>query len=466
MTRTPLSSVDAAWLRMEDPTNLMMVTGVLMFDERLDPARVREVLEQRLLAFPRFRQRVEEPPLRLGPPQWVTDERFDLDAHLHRVALPSPGDKRALEAFVSDLLSTPLDFSKPLWQTHLVEHGSGSVLVSRIHHCIADGIALIQVLLSLTDTEPEPLAPTGPLPGGDGGGAPAVLDAAGWLARMGLELLGDPGRALQAAGLGAAAAATLAQLSLLPPDPRTSLKGRLGVSKRAAWSEPFPLQRVKAAGARAGATINDVLVAASAGALRGYLQARGEQVDGLEIRVAVPVNLRPLEEAHRLGNRFGLAFLSLPLGIADPGERVAETKRRMDEVKASLQPAVALAVLNAIGFAPSPVQPLAVEFFGSKASAVLTNVPGPRQELYFAGSRLRRAMFWVPQSGRLGLGISILSYNGEVLDGVASDAGLVPDPERIVAEFEADLERLLPRTPRRRSASGVGRGVSRSRPRR
>jgi hypothetical protein len=137
----------------------------------------------------------------------------------------------------------------------------------------------------------------------------------------------------------------------------------------------------------------------------------------------------------------------------------------MDDVKASLQPVVALAVLNAIGRAPSRVQPLAVEFFGSKATAVLTNVPGPRQRLYLAGRELRRAMFWVPQSGRLGLGIGILSYNGEVMVGVASDAGLVPDPERIVEEFQADLGQLMDG----RAASGRRRArapVSRSRRRR
>jgi diacylglycerol O-acyltransferase / wax synthase len=454
MARTPLSSVDAAWLRMEDPTNLMMVTGVLTFDERLDTSRVRSLLEDRLLAYPRFRQRVAEAPLGIGPPQWVSDRRFDLDAHLHRIALPEPGDKAALEALVSDLMSTPLDFSKPLWQVHLVDYGSGSVLVARVHHCIADGIALIQVLLSLTDTEAEPHhRHTVPPPDTAAAGSTALLRAAGWLAGAGSGLIREPSKALGLAALGATAAGTLAQLSLLPPDPKTALKGPLGTSKRAAWSEPFPLADVKAAGARAGGTINDALVTAAAGALRRYLIDRGEEVDGLEIRVAVPVNLRGDGQAGSLGNQFGLAFLALPLGIAEPGKRLLEIKRRMDEIKSSLQPAVALGVLSAIGYAPTRVQPLAVQFFGSKASAVLTNVPGPRQQLYLAGKPLRRAMFWVPQSGRLGLGISILSYNGEVLVGVASDTGLVPDPERIVAEFEADLREL--------TATG-GRPVSRS----
>ena len=461
MARTPLSSVDSAWLRMEDPTNLMMVTGVLLFEERLDAALLRTVMEERLLAFPRFRRRVEEPPLGIGPPQWVSDRRFDLDAHLHHVALPEPGDKTALERLVSDLMSTPLDFTKPLWQVHLVDYGRGSVVVARIHHCIADGIALIQVLLSLTDTSPTPSHPPPAAAAAEPssvGAAHPLLRSVGWLAESGLGLVREPSRALGVAAMGAAAAGTLAQISLLSPDPKTPLKGPLGTSKRVAWSEPITLAEVKAAGARSSATINDVLVSAAAGALRRYLLERGEDVSDLEIRVAVPVNMRRLEEALKLGNQFGLVFLALPLGISDAQDRLAEVKRRMDHIKGSVQPAVALGLLTALGYAPGALQPLAVQFFGSKASAVLTNVPGPREQLYLAGKRLKQAMFWVPQSGRLGLGISILSYNGEVMVGVASDTGLVPDPERIVAGFEDDLADLL--------AQGKRRSPAQSRPRR
>ena len=439
-----LSAVDAAWLRMEDPTNLMMVTGVLLFDGRLDLARLRSVIEERLLSFARFRQRVEEPPLGIGLPHWVTDRRFDIDAHIHNVALPAPADKAALEAFVSDLLGTPLDFSKPLWQIHLVEHARGSALVSRIHHAVADGIALIQVLLSLTDPTRRPRkrpSPAQSTVASDGGSS--LLRAGGWLAQAGFGLARHPGHALWMAGLGAGAAATLARVALLPPDPPTALKGPLGVRKRAAWSDPLSLAEVKAAGAHAGGTINDVLVTAAAGALRRYLAGRGEDVVGMDLRATVPVNLRPPEQARRLGNQFGVVFLALPLGIETPRERLAEIKRRMDELKSSLQPVVAFGALSAIGFLPSRLQSLPVQFFGSKASVVLTNVPGPREPLYLAGEPLKRAMFWVPQSGRLGLGISILTYAGEVLMGVASDVGLVPDPQTIVEGFHAELAELL-----------------------
>jgi WS/DGAT/MGAT family acyltransferase len=449
--RQPLSAVDAAWLRAEDPTNLMMVTGVLLFDEPLRFDRFRAVVEERLLRYPRFRQRVREAAFGIGPPYWSSDEHFDLDAHIHHVALPAPADKEALERFVSDLLSTPLDFSKPLWQFHLVEHAGGSALVARIHHCIADGISLIQVLLSMTDPEARKRGrratasrdPDSPGPTLDSEQGASLLQAAGWLASAGFGLVRNPAEALRLAGLGVEAAFTLAEVGLMTPDPPTPLKGPLGVSKRAAWSEPFPLAEVKAAGLAAGATINDVLVTAAAGGLRRYLAARGEPVDGLDLRATVPVNLRPLDEAHKLGNRFGLIFLALPLGLVEPAARLAEVKRRMDELKATLQPAVAYGTLQAIGYLPSAVQAVPVGFFGSKATAVLTNVPGPREPLYLAGVPMRQVMFWVPQSGRLGLGISILSYAGQVLVGVASDAGLVPDPQAIVDGFEAELAALM-----------------------
>jgi diacylglycerol O-acyltransferase / wax synthase len=442
----PLSSVDAAWLRMEDPTNLMMVTGILVFEEPLDHRRVRSLLEKRLLPFDRFRQRVVEAPFGIGPPRWVDDDRFDLDAHLHRVALRAPGDQAALEELVGDLMSTPLDMSKPLWQIHLVDgyHG-GSVFLSRLHHCIADGIALIQLLLSLTDTSPRAgraARPRRPAASGSRFAAPLGVVAS---------LLANPIELIELAQGGVNVADTLQRLVLLPPDPKTVLKGRLGVTKRAAWSESVPLKNIKAAGARHGATINDILIAAVAGALREYLVERGEPVDDLEIRAAVPVNLRPIERGLELGNSFGLVFVPLPISIASPFRRLAELKRRMDEIKASSEAIVSFGVLTALGIVPRQLHPPAIEFFGSKASVVMTNVPGPREPLYLAGRQIADFMFWVPLSGHLGLGISILSYAGDVMVGVAADAGLIPDPGRIVTAFERELKGLMmPATQRRR----------------
>jgi WS/DGAT/MGAT family acyltransferase len=429
----PMSSVDAAWLGMEDPTNLMMVTGVLMLDGKVDPKRLRGLLDTRLAPFGRFHQRVVRPRTRGGMPHWQDDGKFDIDNHVSHIALPAPAGDKALSAFVSEQMSTTLDFTKPLWHVHLIDgYEKGSVVLARIHHSIADGIALVRVMLSLTDPTPNAAprrrsaapsnhaGPLGWLPGAASGAA---------------KLLQDPGRITEGAY-------RLGRLVLLPPDPATPFKGELGRRKRAAWSNPVPLEHFKAIGKAYGATVNDVLVATATGALRRYLEGRGASSKGLAIRASVPVNLRPAEDAHRLGNSFGLVFLTLPIGIVDPVRRLRAIKKEMDELKRSPEALVAFGVLNVLGLAPVEVERLGLRFFGSKATAVLTNVPGPREPLYLAGRKLDRVMFWVPQSGRLGLGISILSYAGGVMLGVATDEGLVADPEKIVDAFEKEFRSL------------------------
>ncbi|MDW8148772.1 MAG: wax ester/triacylglycerol synthase family O-acyltransferase [Roseiflexaceae bacterium] len=236
------SSADAAWLRMEDPTNLMMITGVLIFDEPLDVARLYRVIEERLLVFDRFRMRVKPGRSSGLLPEWEIDPYFNLRAHIHRIALPAPGDKRELQALVSDLMSTPLDFSKPLWHFHIVEnYNGGSAALCRLHHAIADGIALVQVLLSLTDEQPDmpPAADgiergmrdTNPI---EAFALPAlrslsnVLTSAEALVNEARELLEDPTRLIDIARTGVSGIQALNKLLFMPPIRRRCSKERLG----------------------------------------------------------------------------------------------------------------------------------------------------------------------------------------------------------------------------------------------
>ncbi len=441
VTRTslsePLSNVDSAWLRMEDPTNLMTITALMTFDEPLDYAALKEDIEDRLLIHDRFRQRVKYSWLPLvGKPYWVEDEHFALQAHLRRSALPHPGDQGTLQQLVSELMSTPLDYSKPLWQFHLVEgYGTGCALIARVHHCIGDGIALVRLLFSLVDEAPD----TAPGRRDPNGAARASQRAGGLSLAQGLEALLSPARALELALTGASAASELGKLVIMSADPHTIFKGPLGVTKRAAWSRPIPLPEVKQLSRTLGVTLNDLLLTAVTGALRRYMLGHGDSPDGLSIRAVVPVNLRPPDEAFQLGNRFGLVFLELPVGLADPLARLAALKRNMDELKASPQALVAFTVLNALGMASPEVEKLGVKLFAQKATAVMTNVPGPQKTLYLARKPIKEIMFWVPQSGRLGLGVSILSYAGQVRLGIATDAGLVSDPGRIVSHFQDEF---------------------------
>ena len=193
--------------------------------------------------------------------------------------------------------------------------------------------------------------------------------------------------------------------------------------------------------------INDAhsLSATASGGLRRYLLEHGEPEASLSFRAAVPVNLRPLEEMTQLGNRFGLVFLSLPVGIRDPLERVAELRRRMRALKYSAEPIVTYAILQAMGRAPLLVQRAVVKLLATKTTAVLTSVPGPQQTLYLAGEAIRDFFFWVPQAGRVGLGMSISSYDSRVRLGIATDTGLVPDPARIIAGFHEEFDELAQR---------------------
>lgn len=449
--REPMSRVDTAWLRMERPTNLMMITGVMMLAEPLTLVRLKQVVRQRFLAYRRFRQKAVDGP---AGAVWQDDAHFDLDWHVRLSALPGRAGKRELERFVGQLASTPLDKTKPLWQFHLIErYQGGSALVSRIHHCYADGIALVQVLLSMTDTERRARAGSdlrrawlkrdGEKVEARFAGLDRALKFGGKVLDQGLKMYRDPSLAAVLAREGTEIAKELAIALSLSNDPPTVLKGPLGVSKRVAWAEPLALEEVKAVGRAFGCTVNDVLLAAAAGALRGYLLDRGERIDDLSLRATVPVNLRPLEHARKLGNHFGLVFLELPVGRDNPAERLLCLAANMRELKRSRQAVMAYGLLAAMGLAPQGVQQLALELFSRKATTVATNVPGPQQPLYLGGSEIAEMMFWVPQTGSIGVGLSILSYNGRVHFGLIGDARLVPDPDAITRRFGPEFEKLL-----------------------
>lgn len=480
----PLSNVDAAWLGMEDPTNLMMVSGIITFDTVLEFDKLLQLLETRFLTFRRFRQRVVESKLPGGMPYWEDDPNFDIRSHVHRIALPAPGNQEMLQEVVSDLMSTPLDFTKPLWQMHVIENfNGGCAVMARLHHCIGDGMALVMVLLSMTDFSPD--APPLAVPQvsenetwkeEEGGGALEALfkqagSAASSLRKLtgrvlaeSVETLINPTHALELALKGTDNALAVSKLVLRPPDPKTIFKGKLGVAKKAAWSRPLPLKIVKSVKNELGGTVNDVLVSAITGGLRRYMMERGESVEGLNFRAAVPVNLRKAEEMGELGNKFGLVFLSMPVGIVEPEARLAEVRNRMTALKNSQEAAAAYGILNAIGLSPRDTQEEIVKMFGSKATVVLTNVPGPPVPLYMVGSKLTGLMFWVPQSGRVSLGISIISYAGNVFLGLATDAGLVPDPDRIMEGFYQEYEALLALAEERKQARGRTKAATSSNP--
>ncbi|MDP3354436.1 MAG: WS/DGAT domain-containing protein, partial [Polaromonas sp.] len=273
-----------------------------------------------------------------------------------------------------------------------------------------------------------------------------ALGAAGDGAVRSLNLLSDPQKgmagSLDMAKVLLQVLKDSAALALMPDDSKTRLKGQPGTTKKVAWCQPIPLDDVRAVGKALNCSINDVLLSCVAGAIGEYLKSHGDDVTGQEIRAMVPVNLRPIEQAYKLGNRFGLVPLVLPVGVDNPIERVYEVRRRMAALKGSYQPLLAFSLLAVAGLLIKPAQDAMLNLFSKKTTAVMTNVPGPREKLKFCGATLEQSMFWVPQSGSVGLGVSILSYGGGVQFGVITDSTLCPEPQRIIDEFVPEFAKL------------------------
>jgi diacylglycerol O-acyltransferase / wax synthase len=418
-----MSKVDTAWLRMDSDSNLMMIVGVWTVKPGISYDALCQRVEDRLLKYPRFRQRVMEDA---AGATWV-DQKVNVRDHVVRDKLPKhrKGESQAaLQKLVGDLAMVPLDRKRPLWDLHFIEdYEGGSAIVVRIHHCIADGIALISVTMSLVDggnPPPERKRKAAPAGAEDWIADTLIkpltdvtvkmLDAAGDGAAKGLGMLRDPQKgmsgSLDMARLAYQVVSDAASLALMPDDSKTRLKGKPGNAKRE------------------------------------YLRTQGDDVTGQEIRAMIPVNLRPLDQAYKLGNRFGLVPLVLPIGMDNPIERVYEVRRRMTALKGSTQPLLAFGLLAVAGLLIKPAQDAMLNLFGRKTTAVMTNVPGPREKLKFLGSTLEQSMFWVPQSGDIGLGVSILSYGGGVQFGVITDTKLCPDPQKIIDEFEPEFAKL------------------------
>ncbi len=480
-----MTKVDTAWLRMDCDANLMMIIGVWQLEPGVKYAAVCERIENTLLRYDRFRQRVLEDT---GGATWVEDCNFDLHNHvvLEKLAKVAKGHQQeALQDRVAALATQRLDPKRPLWQIHLIEDYlgpdgvRGSAMIVRIHHCIADGIALISVTMSLVDGGVAPPAPVAKNANSKSASHSAedwiantllkpftdisvkALSAVGDGAARSLGLLGDPegmkngiekgiqkgiGGSIDMARVLYQLASDSAALALMPDDSETRLKGKPGGKKKVAWCQPIPLEEVKAVGKALNCSINDVLLSCVAGALGEYLKSHGDAVTGQEIRAMVPVNLRPLDpdgrQAQRLGNRFGLAPLVLPIGLENPVERVYEVRKRMRALKGSYQPLLAFSLLAVAGMLIKPAQDMLLSLFSRKTTAVMTNVPGPRDKLKFCGATLEQSMFWVPQSGDVGLGVSILSYGGGVQFGVITDSALCPEPQQIIDEFLPEFARL------------------------
>lgn len=492
MTTKQMSVQDALWLTMDRPNNLMVVDGAMMIAGIPELDAVRAVIEQAVERFPVLHRKPV--PSGTGW-AWEDDPEFDLANHVTHHEFDEPVDISVVQEFVAQQRSVELPKHGPLWQSFLVspvmhaDGTEGAAVVTRFHHSIADGVRLTQLLLGMCEAEDvevsakvarEGTANDGGLSGEishavdsarhlAGGAASAVAHTAGGVLAGAAHAVRHPlSTAVQAPSLAASAVsagyhgvedgldlvthpdrlmdiledlgvegtragndiANVTKIAVADSD-QTVWSGEPGVEKAVAWATPISLKAIKEFGRPRGATVNDVMIAGIAGGLRRYLSERNAEAN--EVTWMVPVNLKPFEDnlPPDLGNYFALVFLPMPLDTDDADARLEQAHARMQRIKSSDEAVLTFGLQRVVSSSPSQVAFFLTNFFANKAVGVLTNVPGPRGPMTFAGVPVEQVVGFAPCSGNQPMTATIFSYNGGVTVGFATDAALVPDPAEL-----------------------------------
>ncbi len=456
-----LTALDASFLGLEDESVHMHVGAVLLFEAGplrtpeggIDAERLRSYVASRLHLVPRYRQRLAYTPIEQHP-VWVDDQSFNLFYHIRHTSLPKPGDERQLKRLSGRIFSQKLDHTKPLWELWIVEGlASGRfALISKMHHCMVDGLAGVDLLtVSLSPTpsnEIEPAPPWEPRP------APSDLEMLAGEAlrrtkvslsvvRSGATALARPLGSLRAvveraSGLVEAVGTGLAPASPTPLNPK-----HIGPHRRFDWLR-MELAEVKAVRAALGGTVNDVVLATATGALRRFLQRRGVPTAGLDFRALVPVNVRPRGARGELGNRIAELIARLPIDEADPRERLARVIDVTTKLKASHQVQAAEVIKELSDWTLGSVLTALLQIATRQRSynVIITNVPGPEIPLFLLGAPLCDAYPMVPLFQTQALGIALFSYAGALHWGLCADWDRVPDLHELVHEIRDSFAEL------------------------
>ena len=453
-----LSSLDAGFLHLENDTQQMHVGSLLIF---AGPAPAYQEfcdhLASCLDSVPRYRQRVRRMPLDLARPAWVDDPHFSLAYHLRHTAIPGPGTDEQLRALVGRVMSQRLDVDRPLWEMWLVEGLPDDrwAIITKTHHAMIDGLAGNELMETVLDREPGQTRPAPtewrPRPSPSGLGLAAA--GAGWAARLPLET----GRALSAAvdalrtpkdvlRSGAIRAYGLAEFGRSAASPTSVLNGPLGPHRRWSWVRA-ELADVKAVKRAAGCTVNDVVLAAISGGFRHYLIERGEPVDDVVVRSLVPVSIRTDAHKGRLGNQVTAVFADLPVGVADPLERLAAVSRQMDHLKGSGVSVTIDSMMSAGDFVPATLMTLGARVYAKVGQRVVntvtTNIPGPQFPLYLLGHRMLEMFPYIPVAQGVRISVGIVSYDGHLTIAATGDYDAVPDLDVLCGAIESSLAELV-----------------------
>jgi diacylglycerol O-acyltransferase len=456
VTEQRLSGLDASFLHLEDGGSHMHVAAVMLFDG--DPPGYEELLaaiERRLHLVPRYRQRLAFVPFGQGRPRWVDDPHLNLRYHVRQTALPPPGREDQLRALAGRVFSQRLDRDKPLWELWLVEgvEGGRFAMLSKTHHALVDGISGVDIATVLFDAAPEPPPQRDqgdrwlprPLPSRSQLLAEAIVErmtVPSEIVRSVRAVFRGPRQVLggvrdNLVGLGAMAWAGLS------PVPSSPYNTRIGPHRRFTWVRGS-LESVKAIKNELGGTVNDVMLATVAGALRRHMLRRGLDMSGRSLRAMVPVSVRAESQRGSLGNQVAAMMAPLPVGLAEPADRFEAIREAMLAIKEGGQAIGAQALTSLAGFAPPTVMSQAARLFSQQRffNLVVTNVPGPQVPLYLLGRRLSEVFPMVPLAGRQALGVAIMSYDGSINFGLVGDYDALPDLDGLARDFEEALAEL------------------------
>jgi diacylglycerol O-acyltransferase / wax synthase len=453
-----MSPLDAAFLDAEDEDRhtSMAIASIAVFEG--PPPAYEDFLEAiagRLALVPRYRQKVRQLPLDIGRPVWVDDARFDIRYHVRQTALPAPGGDEQLSRLMERVMGQRLDRERPLWEDWLVEGLAGGrwALISKVHHCMVDGISGTSLYLRMFDLSPQPSPPVednwrpAPEPSTLELTAAAVRD----LALSPVELIRALQGALRApwqlAGRATDTAHGLLRMAgVLVPTSRSSLSGPIGQQRRyrcvrASLADVATVRR------QLDGTVNDVVLAAITGAFRRLLVARGEQPGPHVIRSLVPVSVRTRAEESELNNRVSIMLADLPVDLADPVERLAAVRRRIRSLKQSKEAEAGETMTSIARYEPFPLISLGIRATlrlpQRNIITVTTNVPGPRQPLYVMGRRMVEIQPYVPIATTLRFGISIFSYCGQLTFGITGDRDSTPDIDVLADGITGELATLV-----------------------
>ena len=463
-----LNPLDALFVDAEDadPRTSMAIASIAVFE---GPAPSHEEflahMAGRLARVPRYRQKLRTVPFRLGRPVWVDDPDFDLRYHVRRTALPAPGGDRQLADLMARVMSQRLDRDHPLWEYWVAEGlASGHwALISKVHHCFADGISGTDLYRVIFDFSPEGSPPAvdervvRAEPSPVELAVRAAMDTVMLPLREALALRGavaDPHGAIrQSAGL-ARASAKLAPA--LWPATGSSLSGHIGRQRRYTWSRAS-LDEVKTIKRALGGTVNDVALTAISGGFRALLLGRGEQPGPHMVRSLVPVSVRAPGEQSLYDNRVSAVLADLPVHIADPVERLTAVQAELLALKTSNEAILGEALTSLGRYTPFPFASwlvrLGFELPQREIVTVTTNVPGPRQPLYGMGRRIVEIIPYVPIATTLRTGVSIFTYCDNVMFGITGDFAANPDLDILARGIEEDLAELKKASRRIRQAA-------------